>query len=139
MIPKYHVGVIAGAFDILHPGYIRLFKEAKANVCDDLIILLHEDPSAERNKPKPIFSTAERLEILHELKCVDGILVYESEEQLHQILKVMKPNVRILGSDYRGRPVTGSDLPIPIYFIERNHNWSETRVKKLIIERGETK
>jgi len=37
-------GVIAGNFDVMHPGYIKMFKEASAN-CDCLIVLLHTDPS----------------------------------------------------------------------------------------------
>ena len=57
-------GVIAGNFDVLHPGYIAMFKEMKEN-CDCLIILLHTDPSIERpHKLKPILSPDERKEIL---------------------------------------------------------------------------
>ena len=49
-------GFIAGNFDFLHPGYIKLFKECKAN-CDHFTILLQTDPSIERpEKLKPIFN-----------------------------------------------------------------------------------
>ncbi|MGB2475960.1 MAG: adenylyltransferase/cytidyltransferase family protein, partial [Flavobacteriaceae bacterium] len=37
-------GFIAGNFDVLHPGYIQLFKECKKQ-CDLFIVLLHSDPS----------------------------------------------------------------------------------------------
>ena len=40
-------GVIAGNFDVIHPGYIAMFKQCKAN-CDEFIVLLHSDPSIER-------------------------------------------------------------------------------------------
>ena len=47
-------GVIAGNFDVIHPGYVSMFKEMKKH-CDALIILLHTDPSIERpEKIKPI-------------------------------------------------------------------------------------
>jgi cytidyltransferase-like protein len=47
-------GVIAGNFDVLHPGYIAMFEECK-KYCDRLIVCLHEDPSIERpEKLKPI-------------------------------------------------------------------------------------
>jgi len=131
MKTKYMTGAVTGAFDILHPGYIRLFKEAK-EICEYLIVFLHTDPSIENNKPKPVFSVRERIEILRELKCIDDILIYETEEELRQLFLDIKPGVRFLGSDYRNKPVTGSDLTIPTYYVERNHDWSETKVRHLI-------
>ena len=69
-------GVIAGNFDVMHPGYIKMFKEAAAN-CDCLIVLLHTDPSIERpHKLKPILSVEERKEMLLELRSVCGVNVY---------------------------------------------------------------
>ena len=60
-------GVIAGNFDVIHPGYIEMFKEMKKN-CTVLIVLLHTDPSIERpHKLKPILSSDERKEILQSL------------------------------------------------------------------------
>ena len=46
-------GVVAGNFDIIHPGYIKMFNEAKEN-CDCLVVLLHDDPTLERPKSIPI-------------------------------------------------------------------------------------
>ena len=51
---EYRNGVIAGAFDVIHPGYILLFMDAK-KVCDQLFIAIHIDPSVERpEKQKPV-------------------------------------------------------------------------------------
>ena len=56
-------GIIAGNFDVIHPGYILTFKECKEN-CDHFTILLHSDPTIERpSKLKPILSVDERIEI----------------------------------------------------------------------------
>ena len=53
-------GVIAGNFDVLHPGYINMFKDCY-NKCTSLVVLLHEDPSLERpHKKKPVLSVEER-------------------------------------------------------------------------------
>ena len=58
------IGVIAGNFDVIHPGYIKMFKECQKN-CDQFIILLHDDPSIERpTKLKPILSLSDRYEML---------------------------------------------------------------------------
>jgi glycerol-3-phosphate cytidylyltransferase len=127
-------GVIAGNFDVMHPGYIKMFKEAAVN-CDCLIVLLHTDPSIERpHKLKPILSVEERKEMLYELKSVCDIITYTYEEQLLDLLKMGEFNVRFLGDDYKGKPFTGDNLNIPIHYLNRDHGWSTTLFKKLISE-----
>jgi len=125
-------GVIAGNFDVIHPGYIKMFKEAATN-CDCLIVLLHTDPSIERpHKLKPILSIDERKEMLLELKSICDIFTYTYEEQLLDLLKMGEFDVRFLGDDYKDKPFTGDDLNIPIYYLNRDHGWSTTKFKKLI-------
>ena len=125
-------GVIAGNFDVIHPGYIKMFKEASSN-CDCLIVLLHSDPSIERpGKLKPILTVEERKEMLLELKSVRDVFVYTYEEQLLDLLRMGEFNVRFLGDDYKGRPFTGDNLKIPIHYISREHGWSTTKFKQSI-------
>lgn len=127
-------GVIAGNFDVLHPGYVKMFKEMQEN-CTVLIVLLHTDPSIERpHKLKPILSVEERKEMLLSLRDVDDVIRYTYEEQLYDLLKVGEFDIRFLGEDYRGKPFTGDDLKIPIHYLNRDHGWSTTKFKKLIAE-----
>ena len=127
-------GVIAGNFDVIHPGYIKMFKEMNEN-CTVLIVLLHTDPSIERpDKLKPILSSDERKEILLSLKYVDDVIRYTYEEQLYDLLKIGEFDKRFLGDDYRGKPFTGDDLNIPIHYLDRSHGWSTTKFKRLISE-----
>jgi len=127
-------GVIAGNFDVIHPGYIKMFKECAEN-CDCLIVLLHTDPSIERpHKLKPILTVEERKEMLYELKSICDIFTYTYEEQLLDLLKLGEFNVRFLGDDYKGKPFTGDYLNIPIHYLDRSHGWSTTKFKKLISE-----
>ena len=63
-------GFIAGNFDVIHPGYIKMFKECKAN-CEHFTVLLHSDPSIERpEKLKPILTLDERIEVLSSIKYI---------------------------------------------------------------------
>ena len=127
-------GVIAGNFDVIHPGYIKMFKECAEN-CDCLIVLLHTDPTIERpHKLKPILTVEERKEMLYELKSICDIFTYTYEEQLLDLLKLGEFNVRFLGDDYKGKPFTGDYLNIPIHYLDRSHGWSTTKFKKLISE-----
>ena len=128
------IGVIAGNFDVIHPGYIHMFDECK-NYCDTLLLLLHDDPSVERpEKIKPILSLDERTMILNSLKQIDQIITYKTESDLYEILMNKKIDVRFLGDDYRDKSFTGDDLDIPIHYLDRSHGWSTTKFKKLIAE-----
>ena len=127
-------GIIAGNFDVIHPGYIAMFKECAGN-CDCLIVLLHTDPSIERpHKLKPILSPDERKEMLESIKYVDDVVRYTYEEQLYDLLKLGEFDLRFLGDDYINKPFTGDDLKIPIHYLNRDHGWSTTKFKKLISE-----
>ncbi len=131
---SFKIGVIAGNFDVIHPGYIHMFDECK-NYCDTLLLLLHDDPSVERpEKIKPILSLDERTMILNSLKQIDRIITYKTESDLYEILMNKKIDVRFLGDDYRDKSFTGDDLDIPIHYLDRSHDWSTTKFKKLIAE-----
>ena len=123
------IGIIAGNFDVIHPGYVKLFKECRAN-CDMFIVLLHTDPSIERPKKlKPILSTEERVEMLMCFRQIDNVYHYETEAELYELIKKVWPDVRFLGEDYKDKDYTGKDLNIPVHWISRDHGWSTTKFK----------
>lgn len=133
-MPMYKTGVIAGNFDVIHPGYIKMFKECKS-YCQQFVILLHVDPSIERpEKLKPILSKEERTEVLTSIKWIDSIAYYTYEKELVELLKGLQPDIRFLGDDYRGKTYTGFELDIPIHYLNRDHGWSTTKFKKLIAD-----
>ena len=128
------LGVIAGNFDVIHPGYVYMFDECKKH-CDILLLLLHEDPSIERpEKIKPILDLDERNMILSSLQQIDRIITYQTESDLYDILKTEQIDIRFLGDDYKDKSFTGDDLGIPIHYLDRSHGWSTTKFKKLIAE-----
>ena len=70
---------------------------------------------------------------------IDEIVVYNTEEELVEWLKVIKPDVRILGSDYKDKfYYTGKDLEeelgIEIYFHDRNYDWSTSELRERILK-----
>ena len=123
-------GIIAGAFDLIHPGDVRMFKEAK-EYCNHLTVALHEDPSFARpHKLKPVQSVEDRKEILRAIKYVDDIVVYYAEETFLSYLKDYE--VRFLGSDYLDGSYTGKDIAIDVVFLNRDHGYSTTKLKESI-------
>lgn len=128
------IGLIAGSFDLIHPGYIHMFREAKRE-CDHLVVALHKDPSLERpEKLKPVLDYWDRFNTLSAIKYVDQIVPYEIESDLVELLERIKPDVRFLGDDYMGKPITGKDLNIHIYYLDRSHGWSTTKLKKMVYD-----
>ncbi len=66
------------------------------------------------------------------LESVDEVVTYESEEDLLKLIEFFKPDIRILGDDYIGKPFTGDHLPPKVIYTTRSHNWSTTKIKNLI-------
>ena len=125
-------GFIAGNFDVIHPGYIKMFNECNNN-CDHFTVLLHSDPSIERpNKLKPILTLEERIEVLSSIKFINDIKSYTYEAELYDLIKNGGYSVRFLGDDYRNKSFTGDDLNIDIHYLNRDHGWSTTKFKNLI-------
>ena len=130
----YERGIIAGSFDLLHPGYIMMFNEAKS-ICRHLIVALQTDPTLDRpDKCKPVQSWDERRDILLSLRQVDEVIPYSTEESLRRLLGSTAYDIRILGSDYLGKRFTGDDLEKPVYYCNRGHSYSLTDLKRRIAE-----
>jgi cytidyltransferase-like protein len=126
------IGFTAGNFDLLHPGYIYTFEEAKRH-CDRFLVFLQKDPSATRfTKYKPVIPYYERYKALMAIKYIDEVYMYQTEEELVDLIKFWKPDIRILGEDYIGKSFTGDDLPPRVIYTTRSHEWSTTRLKDLI-------
>ena len=132
MAEKKIVGFTAGNFDLLHPGYIYTFEDAKKH-CDHFIVFLQKDPSLHRkSKYKPVIPAWDRYKALMSIKHIDEVYMYQTEDELLNLIKIFKPDLRILGEDYLGKSFTGDDLPIKVLYTSRSHGWSTTKLKDLI-------
>ena len=133
------IGFTCSTFDLFHAGHIMMLKEAKTQ-CDHLIVGLQTDPTIDRPgiKNKPVQSVFERYEQLKACKYVDEILVYETEEDLINILLSYPINVRILGEEYEHRDFTGRAeciaRGIKFYFNKREHTFSTTELRQRVVD-----
>ena len=129
---KEIVGFTAGNFDLMHPGYIYTFEDARKH-CDKFIVFLQRDPSLHRkSKYKPVVPLYERYRTLMAIQYIDEVYVYQTEEELYDLIKFFEPDIRILGEDYIGKSFTGDDLPPKVICTSRAHGWSTTRMKDMI-------
>ena len=127
------IGFTCSSFDLLHAGHIIMLKDAKQQ-CDKLVVGLQVNPTIDRpEKNKPIQSYEERYIQLEAIKYVDKIIKYTTEKDLYKKLLEINPDIRILGSDYINKSFTGDDLNIPIYYHNRNHDYSSTNLRGKIV------
>jgi D-beta-D-heptose 7-phosphate kinase/D-beta-D-heptose 1-phosphate adenosyltransferase len=98
-----------GCFDLIHPGHIRLLRQAAAEG-DYLVVGLNSDASVRRLKgpSRPINSEDARAEVLGALECVDAVVVFEEDTPL-ALIEAILPEVLIKGGDYRPEEVVGRE------------------------------
>ena len=134
------LGITASTFDLLHSGHIMMLREAKSQ-CDWLICALQLDPSVDRaEKNKPAQTIVERFIQLQAVKYVDEIVVYETEQDLEDILEMYDLDVRILGEEYKDKDFTGREIckrrGIRLHFNKRDHRFSTSSLRKRVVENG---
>ena len=132
MKKKLITGFTCGAFDLLHAGHALMLEECKKH-CDKLIVGVQSDPSIDRpDKNKPIMTYEERIIMVASIKWVDDVVLYDTEAELYNLLDITRPDVRIVGADWKDKKFTGDDLPIRVVYNSRNHSYSTTELRHRI-------
>jgi len=127
-------GFTCGQFDLTHAGHYMMFEECRKQ-CDKLIVGLQVDSSVDRpEKHKPIQTLEERLIQVGACKWVDDVIIYRTEDQLVELIKLVNPHIRFLGEDWKDKEFTGKDLPVKVVFNSRKHNYSTTNLIKRVKE-----
>ena len=127
---------VNGCFDILHPGHIKLFEHARS-LGDELIVAIDSDRRVKEMKgpERPIRSQDERKIILESIRYIDAVLIFDSEEDLTTIVKELKPDIMMVGSDWKGKEIVGSDYAKEVRFFDRVGDYSTTKIVESIANR----
>ena len=132
------IGITFSTFDMLHAGHIAMLSEAK-NHCDYLIAGLQTDPTIDRpdTKNHPIQSVVERQIQLAACRYVDEVVVYQTEQDLVDLLLILPLDVRILGVEYADKNFTGRnecfDRNIELVFNGRDHSFSSSGLRQRVV------
>jgi glycerol-3-phosphate cytidylyltransferase len=131
------IGITFSTFDMLHAGHIAMLSEAK-NHCDYLICGLQTDPTIDRpdTKNKPIQSIVERQIQLAACRYVDEVVVYQTEQDLVDLLLILPLDVRVLGVEYQDKDFSGmyecQMRNIELVFNGRDHSFSSSSLRKRV-------
>lgn len=131
------IGITFSTFDLFHAGHVAMLAEAK-NHCDYLIAGLQTDPTIDRPESKnpPVQSIVERQIQLAACRYVDEVVVYQTEQDLIDILLTLPIDVRILGVEYAEKNFTGMEecyaRNIHLVFNGRDHSFSSSSLRRRV-------
>ena len=128
--------VVNGTFDILHIGHLRLLSHARSFPNSYVYVLIDSDRRVRELKgpARPVNSEYERACLLHALRSVDRVDVFDSDQELEDCIKNYKPDLMIKGSDYRDKPIIGSEYCGEIKFFDRLEKYSTTNKVEHILK-----
>jgi len=123
---------INGTFDVLHMGHINLFSHARklAGPKGKVIVGTDSDERIRELKgpSRPINNIFDRIGFLRAIKYIDGVVTFSSEDELEAQIKRFSPDILLIGDDYRGKPIVGSQYAKKIVFVPRYGGLSSTMI-----------
>ena len=127
---------INGTFDILHPGHIALLNTARSHG-DYLVVAIDSDRRVQELKgiSRPVNSQDTRRIMLSNLKAVDLVEIFDTDEELMNIIKTYSPSIMFKGSDWKGQSIIGGHLVNHIEYFDRIDDYSTTNTIQNIIDR----
>jgi D-beta-D-heptose 7-phosphate kinase/D-beta-D-heptose 1-phosphate adenosyltransferase len=127
---------VNGTFDIIHPGHISLLNYAK-DLGDELYVAIDSDSRVREKKgqSRPINTFNDRKFLLENLKSVDYVLQFSTDQELEEIIKSIDPYIMMVGSDWKGKPVIGSQYAQNLLYFSRIGDYASSKIIQNIIDR----
>ena len=127
---------VNGSFDVLHRGHLELLNYAKS-LGSFLYVAIDTDERIKEKKgsSRPVHSLKERMFHLENLKAVDAVFSFGTDEQLEGLVKIIEPDIMLVGSDWKDKPVIGSHYAKELQFFDRIDGYSTTKIVQSIINR----
>ena len=128
---------VNSTFDLLHPGHVSLLTWAKS-LGDYLIVGIDTDDRVREKKgsTRPIYNQTDRGIMLVSLSAVDEVRYFDSDESLENLVKEVKPDIIVVGSDWKGKTIIGSYYAAELKFFDRIEEYATTKTIQCIIDRG---
>lgn len=106
---------VNGTFDILHHGHLCLLNFARAQG-DHLLVGIDSDHRVRdlKGPDRPYNSQEHRYEMLINLRCVDEVVVFDSDDEL--LWHIGRCDIMVKGSDYQKRGAIGQDRIHTIFY-----------------------
>ena len=118
---------VNGCFDVLHRGHFQLIHYAAS--LGELTVALDSDEKVARDKgpDRPIYPLEDRVYQMTRLRGVSEVLSFSTREELERLVEYIKPDIMIVGSDWKGKEVVGSQYAKEVRFFDRIGDYSTTK------------
>lgn len=128
---------VNGTFDVLHRGHLALLNYAKS-LGDYVVVGIDTDERVREKKgsSRPVNRTEDRALMLINLKSVDEVKYFGTDDELKDLIKSVKPDIMVVGSDWKDKSVIGSYYTTKLLFFDRIDEYSTTKIIQGIIDRG---
>jgi D-beta-D-heptose 7-phosphate kinase/D-beta-D-heptose 1-phosphate adenosyltransferase len=131
LTPNFQPSIIwvNGCFDIMHMGHIEMLKYAKS-LGQTLIVGTDTDERVKSNKgpTRPLNNLALRVSFLEAIRYVDTVVTFGSDEQLNDLIRFYNADTMVVGEEYKGRRVVGSECVKNIIFYPKQYGLSTTKL-----------
>ena len=122
---------VNGCFDILHRGHFELFNYAKS-LGNYLVVGIDSDEKVSQDKgpDRPYNNLEDRVYALESLKAIDKVMVFDNKEHLEWLVEITKPDILVVGSDWKGKEIVGGQHAKKIVYFDRIGDYSTTDILK---------
>jgi len=118
-----------GCFDVLHHAHFKMIEFA--STFGDLVVIgIDSDRRVKelKGEDRPFHSQEERKYNLERIKGVSRVFIFDSSELLEELIKVYEPDVFVIGSDYKNKPIIGEQYAKSIVYFNRMDEFSTTKI-----------
>ena len=120
---------INGCFDVLHHAHFKMIEFA-STFGDLLVIGIDSDKRVRELKgdDRPFHSVEERKYNLERIKGVKKVVIFDSSIMIEELIKTYEPDVFVIGSDYKNKPIIGEQYAKSIVYFNRMEHFSTTKI-----------
>ena len=133
---KAKIVFINGCFDILHRGHLELFRFGRS-LGSELIVGIDSDIKVQCDKgyTRPVNNINDRKFMLESIRWIDEVRAFHSPAGLEMLVRDISPDIMVVGSDWRGKTIVGSQYTKEVKYFDRIEGYSTTQIIKNIINR----
>ena len=118
-----------GCFDVLHHAHFKMIEFA--STFGELVVIgIDSDKRVKelKGEDRPFHSQEERKYNLERIKGVSKVVIFDSYQLLEELIKTYEPDVFVIGSDYKNKPIVGEQYAKSIVYFNRMEEFSTTKI-----------